>query len=358
MKNIAQIIVLTAILINCNKKETKSEFPFQKSVIDIKDLKHLEVGSSEKFDSLPVLDFVEISKDEYDNLKIAANSITDLPVKKRNHNYLLDVENKTLQLKEVTPTVKEGENQYDYLGFYPALNMYAFSVNSLNDNLGFSELNLINASDSFYYSIISPGDDKVENPVVSPMTKYLVYHYNYIYDQNKSFIGILKIGSDKKTFMEYRSYSSSNFKIMETAWFGDDHIGIKVTNDDLKTFRYYKANLSVSGHKDFSGIDGNYSISVETEPTTTGMASISYSFKIRGNEALLETTTYHEPITCNGKYLLKEHNTIFQLYYNDAEEHCKSDSSKFNIKKEKDKYYIKGVGGEGTIKEWMELHRE
>ncbi|GEN74424.1 hypothetical protein [Chryseobacterium hagamense] len=358
MKNIAQIILLTAVLINCNKKETKSEFSVQKAFIDINDLKHLEVGSSENFESVPVLNFVEITENEYNNLKIEANFITDFPVKKRNHNYLLNVKNKTLQLKEMTPTVKEGEKQYHYLGFYPTLNMYAFSENSLSDNLGFSELNLINTSNSFFYSIISPGDDKVENPVVSPMTKYLVYHYNYIYDQNKSFIGILKIGSDKKTLTEYRSYSSSNFKVIDTAWFGDDHIGIKVTNDDLETFRYYKASLQVSGHKHFSSIDGNYSISVETEPTTTGMASISYSFKISGNEVILETSTYHEPITCNGKYVLKEHNKIFQIYYNDAEEHCKSDSAKFSIKKEKEKYYIKGVGGEGTIKEWMELHRE
>lgn len=361
MKNIISIFILSIILFSCNKeKEIKSEPLVQKTFIDIKNLKHIEVGFSIKFEALPLLEFSEITKNQYDDLKSTANSITNSPLQVKNNNYLLEINNKILQLKTESNTVKEGENKYNYLGFYPTLNMFAFSANSSSDHLGFSELELINISNSSVYSIVSVGDDKVENPIISPQTKYLVYHYNYVYEDNKSFLGILKINPDK-TFTEYRSFSSNNFNILETAWFGDDYVGIKATSDNGKTFKYYKANLSVINNKQTANsqnFDGNYSVYVETEATTTGMASITYSFKINGNEAMLETNTYHEPIRCNGKYRIKSNNDILELYYNDEDENCKSDSPIFYIKKEGDKFFIKGVGGEATFYEWIMLKKE
>lgn len=360
MKNIISIIILSIILLNCKKeKVVKSEPSVQKTFIDIKNLKHIEVGFSIKFEALPLLEFSEITKNQYDNLKSTANSIINSPLQIKDNNYLLEINNKILQLKTEANTVKEGENKYNYLGFYPTLNVYAFSANSISDNLGFSELELINTSNSSVYSIVSVGDDKVENPIVSPQTKYLAYHYNYVYEDNKSFLGVLNINPDK-TFTEYRSFSSNDFNILETAWFGDDYVGIKVTSDNGKTFKYYKANLSAINNKqtaDSQTFDGNYSVHVETEATTTGMASISYSFKIEGNEAVLETNTYHEPIRCNGKYLIKINNNILELFYNDEEENCKSDSPVFYIKKEGDNFFIKGVGGEATFYEWILLKK-
>ncbi|WP_312076142.1 hypothetical protein [Chryseobacterium sp.] len=360
MKNIIFILILSIILFSCKKeKGVKAEPSVQKTFIDIKNLKHIQVGFSDKFEALPLLDFSEITKNEYDNLKSNDNSITDSPLEIKGNNYLLEINNKILQLKTESNTVKEGENKYSYLGFYPTLSMYAFSANSTSENLGFSELELINASNSSVYSIVSVGDDKVENPIVSPQTKYLAYHYNYVYEDNKSFLGVLKINPDK-TFTEYRSFSSNDFNILETAWFGDDYVGVKVTSDNGKTFKYYKASLSVISNNKTSNsenFNGNYSVYVETEATTTGMASISYSFKIEGNEAVLETNTYHEPIRCNGKYFIKNHNNILELFYNDEEENCKSDSPAFYIKKEGDGFYIKGLGGEATFYEWILLKK-
>lgn len=359
MRNIAQILMASTILVCCTKEQKVTSEPVvQKEIVDVKDLKHFEVGFEEKFETLPLLDFTEITQNEYDDLKSIAHPITNSPLQARNGNYILEINDKILQLKKLTNTLKEGETQYDYLGFYPSLQMYAFSANSIADYLGFSELNLINATNPSVYSIVSPGDNKVENPVISPNTKYLAYCYNDIYDKNKSFLGILKINSDK-TFTEYRSFSSDNFNIKDIVWFGDDYIGVKVTDDESKTFKYYKANLSLSNNNkssNLSGIDGNYNIHVETEATSTGMASISYSFKIKGDEAILETNTYHEPIRCNGKYLVRENNNMFELSYNDKEDNCTS-SGVFYIKKEGAKYYIKGVGGEATIQEWLELEK-
>ncbi|MCX8532637.1 hypothetical protein [Chryseobacterium luquanense] len=360
MKNIIQIFILAVILFSCNKEKKAQEKPsVQKNIIDIKSLKYFEVGYLDKFEALPSLEFSEITRDEYDNLKSTSNSITNSPLPIKDNNYLLEINNKILKLKTDENVSKEGENKYEYLGFYPTLNMYAFSANSSSDNLGFSELELINKSDFSACRIISVGDDKVENPIISPQTKYLVYHYNYVYDDHKSFVGVLKINSDK-TFTEYRSFSSNDFNILETAWFAEDFVGIKVTSDNGKTFNYYKASLSAINNKESSyskTFDGNYSVYVETEATSTGMASISYSFKINGNNAILETNTYHEPIRCNGKYLIKINNNILELSYSDEEENCRSDSPVFYIKKEENKFFIKGVGGESTFYEWILLKK-
>lgn len=104
-----------------------------------------------------------------------------------------------------------------------------------------------------------------------------------------------------------------------------------------------------------SKFQGEFSATVETEETTSGTASITYHFNIKKDVAVLTTTTYHEPIRCNGNYKTIESNDILELYYAGGEENCKSKTAAFEIKKENNKYFIKGLGGEGTINEWIEL---
>ncbi len=107
-----------------------------------------------------------------------------------------------------------------------------------------------------------------------------------------------------------------------------------------------------------SGFDGRYKVYVETEQTTTGMASISYDFIINAGKATLTTNTYHEPIRCNGDYKLVEKDNILQLFYNGKEANCKSSEPTFTIKKEGKNYFVKGTGGEGTYNTWIKLKKE
>lgn len=102
---------------------------------------------------------------------------------------------------------------------------------------------------------------------------------------------------------------------------------------------------------------GNFYAGVETEATTTGMASISYYFTISKKEVYLETNTYHEPIRCNGKYRGKMNNNILELFYIGTEQNCGNDYSNFKIKNEGEKFYIQGLGGEGTFNVWLELKK-
>lgn len=99
--------------------------------------------------------------------------------------------------------------------------------------------------------------------------------------------------------------------------------------------------------------DGAHSVSVETEGTTTGMASISYNFNIKKGATNLSLTTYHESNLCEGKYFATEKNNMLEVYYAGNQLSCISIDPKFYIKKEGKKFYIKGVGGEATYNRWI-----
>lgn len=103
---------------------------------------------------------------------------------------------------------------------------------------------------------------------------------------------------------------------------------------------------------------GTFSATVETESTTSGMASISYNFSISDDYVILDEVSYHEPISCSGKYKAIEKNNILELFYNESDKKCKTDQSNFKIKKEENKFYVKGLGGEGTFNEWIKLEKK
>ncbi|WP_449400456.1 hypothetical protein [Chryseobacterium wanjuense] len=85
------------------------------------------------------------------------------------------------------------------------------------------------------------------------------------------------------------------------------------------------------------------------------MANITYNFTISENKILLDKNTYHEPINCEGTYYSFEENEILNVYYLGEDIDCISISPKFYIKISNGKFYIKGIGGEGTSNDWIEM---
>ncbi|KMQ69263.1 hypothetical protein ACM39_03980 [Chryseobacterium sp. FH2] len=96
----------------------------------------------------------------------------------------------------------------------------------------------------------------------------------------------------------------------------------------------------------------------ETEATTTGMGSISYYFNGSADNVKLTKNTYHETINCEGEYVGNIQNNILKLFYVGDDMNCISIEPKFSIKMEKDKYLIKGVGGERTNNQWLLMNNE
>lgn len=101
---------------------------------------------------------------------------------------------------------------------------------------------------------------------------------------------------------------------------------------------------------------GSFSVAVATEETTAGTAFITYLFTIERNGATLKTNTFHEPIRCNGDYKIIENGMSLELYYDGEEDNCKSEFPSYIIKKTHGNFLIKGIGGEGTVNEWVRLN--
>ena len=97
---------------------------------------------------------------------------------------------------------------------------------------------------------------------------------------------------------------------------------------------------------------GKFSVAVTVEET----AIITYNFSITNESVDLETNTYHAPIRCNGKYSARLDDNILVLNYIGNEKYCETE--KFEIKIEKSEYYIKGVGGEEIVNNWIKLNRQ
>ncbi len=119
-----------------------------------------------------------------------------------------------------------------------------------------------------------------------------------------------------------------------------------------------KKSVKISNKSISAYFIGKFNKLVETEETTSGTASIHYYFTITKDKVKLETITYHEPIMCNGEYIANEKGNILELVYTGKEKNCFSKKPDFLIKREKNKYYIKGLGGEGSINVWLELKKE
>lgn len=103
---------------------------------------------------------------------------------------------------------------------------------------------------------------------------------------------------------------------------------------------------------------GTYAARVETELTTSGMAQITYQFTFRGNSVQLETMTTHEQIRCNGRYKMVDENGLQAMYYTGDEASCDKNKPLFFLQEKKGKLFARGLGGEGTINEWIRLKKE
>lgn len=246
MKQIKLFLFLLFSFVSCQKQaESNIIVSKAKAVVNIDKVKFETVGFSDKYDLLPKLNFQEIGEKEFNELKNSTNLLTKKSVKENLKNYYLETDNNVLELKKENKRTignRNGEVWYEYLGFYSSLDMYAFSTNSVSESLGFSDFELINKSNGKIYKIVSPGDGKIESPVPSSQTKYLAYFYNQVYNDNNSFLGILKIDSNKN-LEEFASFISEDFKIYQITWSKADVILIKVSSDNGKNFKYFKSDI-------------------------------------------------------------------------------------------------------------------
>ena len=242
------LFIIPILLFSCSKisKQEKTSTKehnesTSKILINVEKLEKESVGFQNKYDSLPKLEINQIDENKYLTLNSDKNAMTKLSIKEDKKYYYLGIDNETFQFRKEEQSNKQsrdGQFWYDYIGFYPSINMYAFSSNSVSESLGFSDFELINKKNGKIYQIVSPGDDRIENPILSVHNNYLAYYHNNVYE-NGCFVGILTIDT-KGNFKEYRSFQSDNFKINEIKWNNENSILLKISSDNDKTFDYYK----------------------------------------------------------------------------------------------------------------------
>lgn len=217
------------------------------------------------------------------------------------------------------------------------------------------------------------------------------YMFGFFSDENKATIGnpkitdqkvkdVLKKNSDKYYIVaayfpkeEMTDYKSpEDFKMKDDAWvyfYLYDHnkwTFIKKTASnkiDKKGIMLYNDLLLDYKLKDVKPIpkefQGKFSVNVETEITSTGMANITYHFSILKDKVMLEMESFHEPVTCMGAYKALQHENVLDLFYVENDDiRCKQINNTFSIKKENDKYYVKGAGALATSEDWVELSKD
>lgn len=191
--------------------------------------KDLEIGSTEAFDKLPKLALQEMTASQFRSTQKS--------------NYF-----EAAKQKKNWPA-KEG---LDYLGFYPALKLFAFSKSSTADDLGFEQLFLIDSLTNTRYNINSFGDGRVALPISSPQQHYLVYYYNFVFEQRAD-IGVLKVNTDAQPanlLKEFASCSIPDFTIEQIEWKSDTCfylIGFSEVVQNEKTkkeYKYFKVELT------------------------------------------------------------------------------------------------------------------
>lgn len=175
-----------------------------------------------------------------------------------------------------------------------------------------------------------------------------------------------------KDFLSKKDYDFSNVSSLNISPYVNEltwDFNYKINNVSKKKVFAYKSNEVSSfseSSNDFENIIdkkylGTFSVNIKTEETTSGMASILYEFSITNNDVELKTNTFHESISCNGKYKAVENNNnnnnILELYFVGSEKGCNNYNPMYYLKEENGEIYARGLGGEASFYEWIKLNK-
>lgn len=253
---------LVLFCISCNKenKDNLTKNPEVKTKIEpettnsetkktISDtINKVDVGYADTFEKLPKLVVDTISETEFNQLQ-TKNFLEKVKTKQNGNFFYIQTEHTKHKFKKYKDYGgEESWNGYDLLGYYSKLKLFALTENSTAESLGFGGLFLLDATNDYYYNIISFGDGSVELPIPSVSNKYLVYYYNLVYESQNCDIGVLKINdrtNPEKFLTEAASYHSNAFKTEKIIWKTDQIFYIKGYKevDNQNIYSYYKAEI-------------------------------------------------------------------------------------------------------------------
>lgn len=243
------IATISAVACNTSKSSKISPAKTSKQTAKTDSAKKVDIGYYDNYEKLPKLTFETITEQEF----LSAKQATYFKSSKREQNEDFFYVQTALQKHKFKNYRnyggEESWNGFEYLGYYPKLNLFAIKENSTSESLGFGQLFLLDSLNNYNYNIISFGDGSVELPIPSVNNKYLVYFHNSVYEHKNCDIGLLKINdkSNPKSYLtEYASFNSKEFATEKIVWKTDNIFFVKgyeevYENEKwVKKYKYYK----------------------------------------------------------------------------------------------------------------------
>lgn len=214
--------------------------------------KEITVGYVATYDQLPKIAFSPSSQAAYDQYPIT-KSLAIPRLKPSKIYHIIISKARQFYLKKYKDYGgEERYSGYEYLGYFSNLKMYAVTEHTTAEHIGFSTMLLIDSLTAYQYAITSIGDAAVELPILSKTNKYLLYFYNWPYDDNSTFIGVLAINDRKnpqKLFVEKASFTTKDWAVESIKWIDDQTFLVKVftvqkyNRQGNRTYQYLKASL-------------------------------------------------------------------------------------------------------------------
>ena len=241
------IPLLLVTMYSCNDKHTTK---IESKIIESQDSKKvgdsIEIGYYDSFEKLPKFNLEAASEDDFKKLKSATTFIKD-KIENDKQNFYLQIAGKKVKFKNYETNSENDFDGSEYLGYNSTFDLFAVQNNTVSDNLGFADIDLINKTTGFKYKIISLSDWCGSVPLASPNNQFLVYFQDPEYESQNLSIVVLKVNdkNNPKTFLkEYAScFTENGFSIEEIRWRDDHNFVIKAykseNNDNGKEVKYY-----------------------------------------------------------------------------------------------------------------------
>ena len=235
------IVSCLIILFSCNSKSSKKLIKDKKGVDSkltekkINPVKRIKRGEKIKlfvieehsvtyflFDTISSKEFKKyFKKDVFNKVKIRKTTkVIDIPTAAQ-----------TYQFNHYNPASSQtGDRGYELLNYFPETKIYALNHNFISDDLGFSQLVLIDSVTDYQYELESNGDNALEAPVFSSNNSYFATFRNKIYEDNGSTIAIFKINHKEKpkTYLTLKSVDTFvEFNIESICWKNDKTLLLK-----------------------------------------------------------------------------------------------------------------------------------
>ena len=117
----------------------------------------------------------------------------------------------------------------EYLGFIKPLNLFAIQFSGS----GVSGLRFIDSKTGKLYGVESPFDNGCVNPLLSPKNRYFLSYANNVFEDNESFIVILKVTVDKETYTleNFISLTIGKWYIKDIVWINENSFALSVETE-------------------------------------------------------------------------------------------------------------------------------